>query len=104
MRTTSGSAPAARCCSSLSWECIMLAGCATNVRLPLQELGHKLRVGAMLLHPQRQGLHAHGHQESIEGAQARATVPEAQGACRDGEAHAHPAEGFIEVHAVIGVA
>merc|ERR1719263_2123205 len=33
MRTTLGSAPAASCCSFVSWLCIMLAGCAISVRV-----------------------------------------------------------------------
>mmetsp|Transcript_127099 Transcript_127099/g.321138 ORF Transcript_127099/g.321138 Transcript_127099/m.321138 type:complete len:452 (-) Transcript_127099:2-1357(-) len=89
----------------------------TDFLVLLEELGNCQGVVAMLLHAQREGLHAHRDQKGVERANAHAHVPQAKHARCDDEGNAGftlrtqhlgnravLAEGLIHPHAVVGVA
>mmetsp|Transcript_3725 Transcript_3725/g.7493 ORF Transcript_3725/g.7493 Transcript_3725/m.7493 type:complete len:248 (-) Transcript_3725:752-1495(-) len=104
-------------------ECLVLARAEARVRnaahlgVLLQELCHLQGVGAMLVHAQGQGLHAHGDEEGIEGAEAGSAITQAQGLCTNAECYARLAlrakhvshrtvlaKCLVDVDAVVGLA
>eukprot|EP00756_Hemistasia_phaeocysticola_P039654 Hpha_TRINITY_DN16825_c2_g6::TRINITY_DN16825_c2_g6_i1::g.148927::m.148927 len=58
---------------------------ARHLRVLLEVLCHLLRVRHVTLHPQRQGLHAHGDQECVERRLACADVTKTKGTSPDDE-------------------
>ena len=62
-------------------------------------LGHRQRIVAMALHPERQGLDTGQNQEGVEGGERRPQITQAQHATGNGKREI--AEGFAQHHLAI---